>query len=315
MKIAVLDSAAMGNDLDFNVLAELGEYTVYKSTSQDEILSHAQGADALILNKVRIGAPHMDALDSLKLICVFATGYDNIDINAARERGIAVCNVPAYSTDSVAVMTVATVLSLVTHLAQYRSYTASGEYTRAGAANCLYPVYNELRGKTWGIVGYGNIGKAVAAVASAFGCKVLVCKRTPVSDVCITDIDTLCKESDIITLHCPLNDSTRGIISESRIASMKPGVILVNEARGAVVDEYAVAEAVKSGAIGGFGCDVYSEEPYNEKHPYAEIAGLDSVCLTPHCAWGAIEARERCLRVICDNIRSFSCGERLNRIV
>ncbi len=314
MRIAVLDKASMGNDLDFDVLSAFGEYRTYSSTDPDQLVSHASDCDVLILNKVKIGGEQMDMLPRLRQICVFATGFDNIDVSAASTRGIAVCNVPAYSTDSVALITMATVLSLCTGLAARDRYVKSGKYRESGRANSLEPTFRELRGKVWGIVGYGNIGVAVAEVAKAFGCRIVACKRTPIQGVELVDIDTLCRISDIITLHCPLNGQTRGIISRERIAAMKQGVVLVNEARGAVVDEAAVADAVLSGHIGAFGCDVYSEEPFNEKHPYAAIMGCENVCLTPHCAWGAVEARERCLRIICENIAAFEKGEIKNRV-
>ncbi len=314
MNIVVLDRAAMGMDLTFSDLEKMGKLTVYESTAPDEICERISDADIVILNKVKITESVLKSADGLKLICVFATGYDNIDINAARERGVGVCNVPAYSTDSVALFTVANVLYLYSHLGEYRAHVASGRYTECGKANCLVPVYHELRGKTWGIVGFGNIGRAVAKVAEAFGAEIIVNKRTPISEYKCVDIDTLCKCSDIITVHCPLNNETRGLIDKDRIALMKDSVVLVNEARGAVLDEGAVADAVANGKIGAFGCDVYSKEPYDEDHPFAKIASLDNVCLTPHAAWGAYEARVRCLKVICDNISCFINGKIQNRV-
>lgn len=314
MKITVLDRASMGCDLSFAPLSELGEVTIYENTTPEELRKRVSEAEVLVLNKVKITEEIFERAKALKLICVFATGFDNIDIVCARKKGIAVCNVPAYSTDSVALFTVANVLALYSHLFEYRDYVSSGEYSESGRANRLTPVYRELRGKTWGIIGFGNIGRAVARVAESFGAKVIVNKRVPIDDYECVDIDTLCKSSDIITVHCPLNDETRGLISAERIALMKGSVVLVNEARGAVLDESAVAEAVLEGRIGAFGCDVYSKEPFDKKHPYTEIASLPNVCLTPHSAWGAYEARERCLGVICNNIKSFIRGENLNRV-
>ncbi len=314
MKIKVLDREAMGLDLAFDALCLLGDLVVYDNTPPEKLREHISDAEVLVLNKVRITGAVMDYAPDLKLICVFATGYDNIDIPAAEARGIAVCNVPAYSTDSVTLFTVATVLSLYAHIGEYRRYVASGAYSAGNSANCLTPVYHELRGKVWGIVGFGNIGKSVARVAEAFGAEVVVTKRNPIDGYRCVDIDTLCSISDIITVHCPLNNETRGMINEERISKMKPDVLLVNEARGAVLDEKAVVDAVLSGKIGAFGCDVYSVEPFDKKHPYNLIANLDNVCLTPHSAWGAYEARMRCLGVICDNISSFKDGEMLNRV-
>ena len=314
MLIKVLDRSAMGMDLSFDIIKELGEVEIYDSTTTDELLQRVSDANVLVVNKIKISREVMAAAKQLKLVCVFATGYDNIDLVAAREMGVAVCNVPAYSTDSVTLFTMSTLLYLLTHLGEYRRYVIDGSYTGGGKANCLTPTYHELRGKVFGIIGFGNIGRSVAAVAKAFGAKVIVNKRTPVDDFECVDIDTLCKEADIICIHCPLNDQTRYLINKDRIEMMKSGVVIVNEARGAVLDEEAVAEAVLSGKIAGFGCDVYSTEPFDKKHPYTKIAGLDNVCLTPHSAWGAFEARERCLRIICDNIKSFVNGKTLNRV-
>lgn len=314
MNICVLDKASMGEDTPFDPIYKFGAVKIYESTSQDEIADRVFDADVIITNKVKIGDAVISGAKQLKLVCVFATGYDNIDIASARAHGVAVCNVPGYSTDSVALLTVATALSLCAHLGEYREYVASGKYTDSGVANCLVPVFHELRGKTWGIVGLGNIGRSVAKVAQAFGMRVLANKRTPCDDYECVDIDTLCKESDIISVHCPLNDSTRNLINASRLALMKKSAILVNEARGAVLDESAVANAVKNNEIGGFGCDVYSTEPFGKSHPYTEIMNMPNVILTPHAAWGAYEARVRCVNTISANIQSYIDNKTLNRV-
>jgi glycerate dehydrogenase len=175
-------------------------------------------------------------------------------------------------------------------------------------------VYHELRGKTWGIVGLGNIGRAVAKVAEAFGAKVIAYKRTPVDDYECVGIDELCERSDIITLHCPLNDGTRNLISKDLIAHMKKDVIIVNEARGSVVNEMDIKNAIINGDIGAFGSDVYSVEPFGEDHPFCEIKDKSNVLLTPHAAWGAYEARVRCLEIICDNIDAFISNKIKNRV-
>ena len=314
MKIAVLDRASLGMDTSFDKLSELGELKIYDSTSPGEVIARSSEADCIIINKIKITDEVLSKSPRLKLICIFATGYDNVDISAARARGVAVCNVPGYSTDSVALFTVATALSLCAHLNEYRRFVAEGDYTRSGLANRLIPVYHEIKRKTWGLIGCGNIGSAVARVAEALGAKVIVNKRTPSSDYECVDINTLCKESDIISIHCPLTDETRNLVSAEKIDIMKPDVILVNEARGAVIDEEYVANAVLNRKIGGFGCDVYSTEPFSHEHPYNKIKHLDNVILTPHAAWGAYEARVRCLDIICDNIKAFVGGKMLNRV-
>ncbi len=314
MKITILDNISMGDDTPFYILDRLGEVRAFAATTKENAVEHIADSDVIILNKVKITADIIERVPNLKLICVFATGYDNIDVIAARAHGIAVCNVPGYSTDSVTLFTVATVLSLVAHLSEYKEYVRSGKYSESSAANKITPVFHEMRGKKWGIVGFGNIGKAVAKVAEALGAEVFVNKRTPDEAYNCVDIDTLCRESNIITVHCPLNDSTRNLINKDRIELMKRDAVLVNEARGAVLNERDVADAIKSGRLAAFGCDVYSSEPFSKDHPYNEIKALDNVILTPHAAWGAYEARARCISVISDNITSFFGGERLNRV-
>ncbi len=314
MKIVILDKASIGEDTPLGVLDRFGEVVVYDSSTPDEAIERAAYADVIILNKVKVTRQLMEAAKQLKLVCVFATGYDNIDITAAKEHNIGVCNVPGYSTDSVTLFTVSTVLALYSRLYDYNSFVRSGEYFKVGLPNRLTPVYHDLRGKVWGIIGYGNIGRSVGRVASAFGARVIVNKRTPSEDAECVDIDTLCRESDIITIHCPLNDQSRGLIKSERLAIMKPSVVLVNEARGAVVDEDAVANAIEEGRIGAFGCDVYSVEPFGPDHPFSRIMDRPNVLLTPHAAWGSYESRARCIEIIAQNIDSFIEGKSLNRV-
>lgn len=315
MKIIILDRIAMGLDTSFDELYKLGEVTVYDSTSPEELLKRSIDADVLVFNKVKITREAIENSKKLKLLCVFATGYDNIDLEAAKEHNIAVCNVPGYSTESVTLFTVATVTALASKLFEYSDFVRCGEYSESNSANRLTPVYHEISGKTWGIIGCGNIGTSVANVAKALGAKVIVNKRTPVSDFECVDIDTLCRESDVITIHCPLNDSTRSLINKERISIMKKSVILVNEARGAVLSEKDVAEALLEGRIAGFGADVYSEEPFRSSHPFYAIKNLPNVILTPHAAWGSYEARSRCVAIISENIKSFFDNKVKNRIV
>lgn len=315
MKIVFLDASTIGADIDLSLFEKYGCLKVYSTTSQEEFVEHVGDSDVIIINKLKVGRDNLPACKNVKLVCVTATGYDNIDTDYCRENGIAVCNVVGYSTQNVAQLTVAMVLSLICHLTEYNRSVADGRYTRGGVANILTPVYHEICGKTWGIVGYGNIGKQVGAVAKALGCRILVYKRTPIEGEECVDIDTLCKESDIISVHTPLNDGTRGLISRERIAMMKNDAILINVARGAVCDEEAVADAILEGRLGGVGIDVYSKEPFGEDHPIARITGLDNVILTPHMAWGSYEARVRCCEEIALNIEAFIAGEKRNRIV
>lgn len=313
-KITVLDSATLGYDLDLSPLSEVGDVTIYENTSPDEVAERVAGSEIVIINKVKLNETNLSGAKRLKLICIAATGYDNINVAYCRSAGIAVCNVVGYSTQSVSQITVATVLSLASHLSEHSHTVKSGSYTESGVANSLIPVYHEIAGKTWGILGYGNIGKQVGKVAEAFGCKVIACRRGQGEGDMYVDIDELCKRSDIITIHTPLNDSTRGIISEEKISLMKKDVIIVNAARGAVTDERALAEALKKGRIGALGSDVYSTEPFGKTHPFYEIKDHPNVCFTPHMAWGAYEARVRCLEEIVKNIKAYYAGEKRCRV-
>lgn len=314
MKITVLDADTFGSDLDLSPLDAYGEVTAYRQTAPEEIAARAAGAEVLVLNKVKLNRDNLNDAAALRLICVFATGFDNIDLPFCRERGIAVCNVVGYSTNCVAQLTVAMALSLTINLGQFRSYVASGEYSASGVANRLTPAYHEIAGKTWGIAGYGNIGKAVGRAAEALGCRVIAFKRTPEPGTETVGLEELCSRADILSVHMPLNDATRGIFSADKIALLKKDAIFINVARGAVADEAALCEAVKQGRIGGLGVDVYSKEPFPKDHPFYEIKDYPNVILTPHMAWGGIETRVRCLEEICKNIASFVRGERRNRV-
>ncbi len=315
MKITVLDAATLGDDLDLSLFEKFGELTVYSSTSPDEVSEHIGDSDIVILNKIKVSESNLSVCKNLRLICITATGYDNIDTAYCKSRGIAVCNVVGYSTMSVSQITLSMALGLMSHIGEYTRAVANGSYSDGGVANMLTPVFNEICGKTWGIVGYGNIGRQVGRVAEALGCKIIVNKRQAEDGVECVDIDTLCERADIISVHTPLTDSTRGLISRERISKMKKNAILINVARGAVCDEKALADAILEGKIAGLGVDVYTKEPFLHDHPYSEIKHLDNVYLTPHMAWGAYEARVRCCEEVAENIKSFLCGEKRSRIV
>ena len=314
MKLVILDAATLGDDMDLSIFDEFGEKEVYMSTAPHEVEERIKHANAVIVNKIKMNESNLKNAERLKLICITATGYDNIDVEYCRKNNIAVCNVVRYSTQSVAQVTVSMALSLMTHLPEYTEFVESGKYAESGVSNRLTPVYHEICGKTWGIVGYGNIGAQVGCVAKALGCRVIVNKRTPIDGEECVDIDTLCRESDIISIHAPLTNQTRGLISREKINLMKKSAIVINVARGAVVDEMALCDAVKEGRIGGLGCDVYSVEPFQKDSPYASVAHLRNVCLTPHMAWGAYEARVRCLNEIKLNIKAFLNGKLRNRV-
>ena len=314
MKIVVLDGKTLGPGIDFTPLYEAGDVTVYDLTGPTELADRIRDAEVIVANKWKLNRENLGDAGALKLICVTATGFDNIDLEYCRQRGIGVCNVPAYSTESVAQLTVTMVLSLAAHLKEYRDYVSSGAYSASGVANLLTPQWHELSGKTWGIIGGGNIGRRVASIARAFGCRVLMNRRAEEKEYESADLQTLCRESDIISVHVPLSDQTRGLIGREEIGMMKDHVIFVNVARGAVCDEAALAEAVEQGSIGALGVDVFAREPFPADHPYTRIMGNPNVCLTPHIAWGAVESRNRCIRVVGANIRAFRKGKRENRV-
>lgn len=314
MNITVLDMDTIGADLDLSPLTSLGNCVIYPNTTPGELPQRLADAEVVILNKIKLTADILAGAPRLKLICVAATGFDNIDLAYCRAHGIGVANVPGYSTDSVAMVTVSLVLALAGKLGTFTQFVDSGDYTRSGVPNRLTPAFHDLSGKTWGILGYGNIGRKVADVARAFGCKVIYNRQTPSDDQAFRSVDDLCAESDILTLHCPLNDKTRGLIDSRRLNLMKKDAILVNVARGAVCDESALAEAMKADRIGGLGCDVYSVEPFGPAHPYNEILGLPNVLLTPHIAWASFEARTRVVKEMAENIRAFALGTLRNRV-
>ncbi len=315
MKIAILDAKTLGEDLDLSAADRFGEVCIYSNSTEEEVAERVTDADVVIINKIKMNEKVLKNAKKLKLICVAATGFDNIDTEYCKKRGIRVANVPAYSTHSVAQVTVSMVCSLMTHLEEYHGFVKSGEYMTSDSANRLVPVYHEMNGLTWGIIGFGNIGKAVGKIAEAFGCRVIVNKRTPIDGVECVDLDTLMRESDIISINCPLNDSTRGMIGEREISIMKRGAVIVNVARGGVWDERAIADAVLDGRIAGMGCDVFTTEPFRAGHPFEKIKDLDNVILTPHMAWGSFESRTRCFGVIVSNIEAFFGGKEQNLVV
>ncbi len=314
MRITVLDAATLGADLDLSPLNDLGPVTVYDATPPEELGDHLEGAEAIVVNKTHLGPENLAGHPDLKLICLAATGYDNVDTAWCRSAGIGVCNVSGYSTDSVAQLTAAMALWLAGRLQSYTDAVRSGVYSRGTAFNILTPVYHELRGMTWGIAGYGRIGRRVGEIAGALGCRVIAWRRHPAPGEPCVGLEELCRTSDILSVHLPLTPETRGLFDAGRIALMKKDCIFINVARGAVTDESALAAAAAEGRLGGLGVDAYSVEPFPETHPFYAVRQLPNVCFTPHMGWGAAEARARCIREIAENMRAYERGERRNRV-
>lgn len=314
MNLVILDAGTLGDDINFELFEEFGEIEIYKMTDERQVRFRVMDADVIIVNKIKLNEKTLGDAKRLKLICVTATGFDNIDLDYCCRRSIAVCNVKGYSTESVAQVTAAMALSLVNGLPQYDKYVKDYSYSKSGVQNHLSPVFHEMSSMTWGVVGLGGIGTRVADIAKSFGCNVLAFKRRNDPLYKCVDLHRLVKESDIISVHLPLSDKTKGIISRDIISEMKKGVIFINVARGAVADEAALAEAVADGRIGGLGIDVYSEEPMSNTSPYMSIMDRPNVIFTPHMAWGAYEARVRCMEEIKENIKAYMRGRKRNRV-
>lgn len=305
MKIAFLDAATMG-DVSFEPIACLGEFVAYGSSTPEEARERVKTLDVVIVNKVLVDKQLIDSAPELKLICISATGVNNIDVDYALSKGIPVRNVAGYSTDSVAQSTFMHILSLIGGAPYFDRSVKSGEYSRSGMFTDPHWNWTELSGKTIGIIGLGNIGRKVAVIAEAFGMNVCYfstsgtghCKEYP----CLP-LDKLLAESDVVSIHAPLNERINGMIGEKELAMMKPSAILVNMGRGAIVDEKALADAVDNGVIAGAGLDVFVVEPIPENHPYLKMQHPERLSLAPHVAWGSVEARTRLVSMIAENIR------------
>lgn len=304
MKIVFLDAATMG-DVSFEPIARLGEFTAYSSSTPEEARERVKDVDVIIINKILVDKHLIDSAENLKLICISATGTNNIDVEYAASKGIPVRNVAGYSTDSVAQSTFMHILSLIGGSPYFDRSVKSGDYSRSGMFTDPDWNWYELAGKTLGVVGMGNIGRKVAQIAEAFGMKVCYystsgtghCKDYP----CLP-LSELLAASDVVSIHAPLNDRTNGLIGEKELAMMKPSAFLVNMGRGGIVDEKALADAVDAGRIAGAGLDVFVTEPIPEDHPYMKMKHPERMSLAPHVAWASVEARTRLVSMIADNI-------------
>lgn len=317
MKIVVLERNSVGTDVSIDCFNELGEVTAYRNTMHDEISERIKDADIVVANKCRLNEETLKDAKNVKLICEFATGFDNVDIEYCKSRGIGVCNVRNYSTDMVAQHTFAMALYLSEKLNHYDNYVKSGEYGSQDRFSNFDIPFTELSGKTWGIIGMGNIGRKVAKIAEAFGCRVIfysVTGKSTVTDYERVDFDTILKEADYLSLHCPLSDLTRDLIDEEAFKKMKKTAYLINVARGPVVNQEALYNALVNDEIAGAGLDVLCKEPIANDNPLGKIMDSKKLIITPHLAWASVEARERCVALNYDNIKAFLNGEELCRV-
>lgn len=314
MQIVLLDGYASNpGDLTWEPLKEMGEVTVYDRTQPSEVVERAHDAEIIVTNKVTLTRQTLEQLPNLRLICVLATGYNTIDTLAARDLGITVCNVPAYSTDSVAQMVFAQILNMTNRVAHYARQTREGRWS-AAPDFCYWDLpVSELAGKTLGIVGLGHIGAKVASIARDFGMDVFAFTSKNSIDlpdyIQKTTLEGLFGVSDILTLHCPLTPDTHELINARTLARMKHGALLVNTGRGPLVNEADVAEALASGQLGGYGADVMCSEPPAADNP---LFAQPNAFITPHIAWASVEARQRLLNATFDNIRAFQDGHPRN---
>ena len=304
------------NDLDFSQLkAVFDDLILYPSTTATEVAERIQHAEVVISNKVVIDAAMLEQASNLKLILISATGSNNIDLAAAKRQGIVVCNCQGYGTAAVAQHTLMLMLNLATSCLQYERAVQQGEWNKASQFCLLdYPII-ELSGKTLGILGYGELGQAVAKLAEAFGMRVLVgnLPNRPHADPTRVDFNDLLAQSDFISLHCPLTDDTRDLIDAQAFAKMKKRAFLINCARGGIVNEAALADALKQGEIAGAATDVLTVEPPKEGNVLLDVR-LPNLIITPHSAWGSVEARQRMVQQLVENAQAFQAGQPIRRV-
>lgn len=316
MKIIVLEAASVGRDISWQGLERFGEVVVYDGLAQDEVKDAIRDADIIVPNKLTIDKKVLEG-SHVKMVCEAATGYNNIDVDYCNSVGITVTNVRGYSTQSVAQHTIALLLSVYEKLNYYCTYVESGEYFTNGNFSKVDNPFHEINGKIWGIVGLGAIGRETAKLARAFGAKVVYFSASgntydvPYERV---DFDTLLKTCDIVSVHCPLNEHTKGLFDDTAFSKMKSSAVFVNVARGPVVSNEALANAISTGQIKAAGIDVFEEEPLSLEDPLYGIKDRDKLFMTPHIGWGAVEARGRLLEELEENIQAFLSHEKRNVI-
>ncbi len=315
MKLVVLERNSVGTDVDVSCFERFGEVEYYPNTVAENTAERVKDADIVIANKAPMNESTLKDAPDVKLICLFATGFDNVDLDYCKSRSIKVANVVNYSTAAVVQHTLMLALALEEKLAFYDDYVKSDTYANQDRFSNFDRPFGEFEGKTWGIVGMGNIGRRVAKVAQALGCKVIFYSASG-NSTCTeyerVELDTLLAQSDILSLHCPLSDRTRGLINKEAFARMKKSAILVNVARGPVVDTQALYEALTEGQIAAAGLDVLEKEPISKDNPLGNIKDSTKLIITPHMAWASTEARERLVSEVSKNIEAFLGGEDRN---
>ncbi len=316
MKIVILDGHAVNpGDLSWDCFLPFGSITVYENTEKHQAIQRVEGADIVMTNKTPITRALLDACPTVKLICVLATGYNVVDCDAARERGIPVCNVPDYGTNAVAQFTFSLLLELCNRVGHHDDLVHRGDWTTCPSFCFWDTPQMELYGKTFGIIGFGRIGRAVGKIAAAMGMEVLSYNRSrhPEGEAIgkYVDLDTLLAKADILSLHCPLTPENTGMISKELLQKMKDGAILLNTARGGLLDEQAVADALRSGKLRGAAVDVVSREPIQADNP---LLSAPNCIITPHMAWAPIETRQRILDCTVASIRAYLAGAPINTV-
>lgn len=317
-KIVILDQKTLGDDIDISAFNNYGEVKINSLTSPGNVENEIKDAEVIILNKVILNESNLKNAKNLKLICLLATGYNNIDTEYCKKRGIAVCNVAGYSTKSVAQHTFAMILSLIENINFYDNYIKNGSYTKSDTPTFHGKPYFQLYQKTWGIIGLGDIGKEVAGLAEAFGCNIIYYSTSGNNNnktYKSYNLNELLIKSDIVSIHCPLNKDTENLITYKELSKMKKTAVIINAARGKIINEADLAKALKEKLIKGACIDVFENEPIKENCPLLNEDIADKLILTPHIAWASIESRNNLIKKVCKNIESFYNGGNLNRIV
>ena len=315
LKIVILDAKTLGRDIDLSIFNEFGEVEIYDITKSSEVVERIKDKDIIIANKILLNEDNLNEAHKLKLICICATGTNNVDLNYTNKRGIVVTNVAGYSTNSVVQHTFSCLFYLLENLKYYDEYTKSGQYSKEDTFTHFMKPFWEISGKTWGIIGLGEIGRNVAKIAQSFGCNVVYYSTSGKNNNLSykrKTLEELLKDSDVVSIHCPLNKETENLISMEQLKQMKKSAILINVGRGKIIDEKALAGALDKEIIGAAALDVMESEPISEDNPLLKIKNKEKLLITPHIAWASVEARKKLVKEIKLNIEAFLNNEKRN---